>query len=793
MEKVSIKNDFSIFGLSTKADILLLLKSRLSTAKVENISIITVSDVINNFDEIYKKVLFAHKGHKVAVRSSSKFEDGFKESNAGHFKSVLDVDIENENEFKEAIEKVIDTYKKNRKLEDNEQILIQDMTEDVRISGVVLSRDIQDNGPYYVLNYDDSGSTNSVTGGIVGKTILVLRSIDFKLIPLEWGKLFNVIYELENIFNNMLLDIEFAIKESGEIIIFQVRPLAASYRLGINDNDNEIFDLHKNLVDEYLNFSNVNNPYFSDMSFWNPAEMIGDNPRPLDYSLYKYIITSKAWNEGIAAIGYRTISKDLMYQFGNKPYILVDYAFESLIPKTISNDLSKKLIKYYKMKLKNKPEVHDKIEFEIVYSCFDFSVSSKISELLENGFSNEEVNILINSLQNLTNDIIKNYKKILQEDTEDLAKLEEKRIRTENIISNLSLDIYALVEQIKELLDSIYKFGAVQFARQARCAFIAKAVCEGLVNNKYISKENYKLIMDSIITVPEKFRDDMRRFYEGELSYDFIKKQYGHLRAGTYDIRIPRYDQTDIFDNINSDFSKNIKLNKNVKVNEDLKNIENDIFLPNVDYNIGDLIYFVKNSIEQRENFKFVFSRSLSRCIECIILLGEKIGISKNDLSYVNITEICSIDNHETIDEIKNKFINIIEKRKKDYLVKSELKLPQCIFDKIDFEWIKVGDSLPNFITNKIVHAEIVNLNDNKNFNLKNKIVVLEKADPGYDWIFMEQIAGLITKYGGVASHMAIRCAEFSIPAAIGCGEKIYNMVCKKTEITLDCENNILR
>ena len=48
---------------------------------------------------------------------------------------------------------------------------------------------------------------------------------------------------------------------------------------------------------------------------------------------------------------------------------------------------------------------------------------------------------------------------------------------------------------------------------------------------------------------------------------------------------------------------------------------------------------------------------------------------------------------------------------------------------------------------------------------------MIESADPGYDWIFTHDIKGLITKYGGAASHMAIRCAEFNLPAAIGSGE----------------------
>ena len=36
---------------------------------------------------------------------------------------------------------------------------------------------------------------------------------------------------------------------------------------------------------------------------------------------------------------------------------------------------------------------------------------------------------------------------------------------------------------------------------------------------------------------------------------------------------------------------------------------------------------------------------------------------------------------------------------------------------------------------------------------------------------------------------MSIRCAEFGIPAAIGCGDKIYDFICSCQKIVLDCRN----
>ena len=71
--------------------------------------------------------------------------------------------------------------------------------------------------------------------------------------------------------------------------------------------------------------------------------------------------------------------------------------------------------------------------------------------------------------------------------------------------------------------------------------------------------------------------------------------------------------------------------------------------------------------------------------------------------------------------------------------------------------------------------------------HLDNKIILIESADPGYDWIFSKNIKGLITKYGGANSHMAIRCSEFRIAAAIGCGEQIYERLIGCHSIEIDC------
>lgn len=56
--------------------------------------------------------------------------------------------------------------------------------------------------------------------------------------------------------------------------------------------------------------------------------------------------------------------------------------------------------------------------------------------------------------------------------------------------------------------------------------------------------------------------------------------------------------------------------------------------------------------------------------------------------------------------------------------------------------------------------------------------------------VIHKNISGLITKYGGVASHIAIRCAELGLPAAIGCGDILFEQLENTQKVLLDCKHH---
>ena len=776
--------------ISTKANTLATLKSRLNKSKIEELEIITVSEFRENQDLVLKKINQHFKRKKIIVRSSCSNEDSLENSNAGHYESVLNVNGSSAEEVKKAIQVVVDSYHKDDLTANTEQILVQSQTEDVHVSGVVFTRDIHQNRPYYLINYDDNGSTDSVTSGVGGKTIWIAH--DSEKIEQPWDKLINAVREIESLLDDMVLDIEFAVTHKGEVVIFQARPLAANYKYKYENNDVDMFRLKNNEKNKYISIVNEiesGKMMLSDMAFWNPSEIIGSNPRNLDYSLYREIITKRAWNQGLVPMGYKAVNKDLMYKIGNKPYISLEYSFMSLIPESLSKELSIKLMRFYKEKFKRDVTAHDKIEFEIVISCFDFETDDKLKELLDYGFSVVEIKEIKEVLFNMTQDFLKDYFTVLRRDLEDLNIL---TVNREKIIEKLSFkedDLYRLIDYFKILIKDLKKYGTPHFSRQARYAFIARSLCKSLVAKNYFSEETMETFMLSIETVASDFENDFNLYLLKQLSRDAFNKKYGHLRSGTYDIRTDRYDQI-YFEASSGSVTKLDK--KKPKVDPVLILDANVIAsaLNSVDLKLetNEFIAVLKQSFEQREYFKFEFTKSLSLAIEILRKIGEFLGIDRNSLSYLEISDILASEYYTTTSELREFLLTIINQRKAIYKEKSKLVLPEVILSEGDIDIIKIGESRPNFITQKNVYGDIALLEEENTLDIEGKIVVITKADPGFDWIFAKGIKGLITKYGGVASHMAIRCAEFGIPAAIGCGEKIFDYISGLNAIDLDCK-----
>ena len=200
------------------------------------------------------------------------------------------------------------------------------------------------------------------------------------------------------------------------------------------------------------------------------------------------------------------------------------------------------------------------------------------------------------------------------------------------------------------------------------------------------------------------------------------------------------------------------------------------------------LYNYIVLSLKLRENSKFIFTRALSDYLQIIEEEARKRDISLEKISNLDVKDV--LKNFYD----SNKKINYNMFKNKRYL-NSICKLPYLITNRSDFFVASILISKPNFITDNKVVSKIFHLKKGQNTNqIKDKIVLIENADPGFDWIFNFKIKGLITKYGGVNSHMSIRCHELNIPAAIGVGEESFDKLISGDKMILNCkEKKIFR
>ena len=194
-----------------------------------------------------------------------------------------------------------------------------------------------------------------------------------------------------------------------------------------------------------------------------------------------------------------------------------------------------------------------------------------------------------------------------------------------------------------------------------------------------------------------------------------------------------------------------------------------------------------RKAIEQREYSKFVFTKYINEIFNNLIKLGHEIGVSRQDLEYIDINSI--LKSYGNLNPVKLKKIlkNEISNNKKNYKILENIKLPSVILKSKEVYYFGQEHQKGNFINNVNTIGEIKYLKKLSDMDeIANKIVLIENADPGFDIIFSKKIKGLITKYGGSNSHMAIRCLELGIPAVIGIGLKEFEKILKVKKIEID-------
>lgn len=759
-------------SLLTKARTLAALRGVLSSARIQPLEYFTVAGWRADPASVLG-LLAGRFGEAAAlvVRSSTLNEDSASASLAGHFESVLNV--QGTEALRKAIDVVIASFGAEADPED--EVLVQPMLAEVSLSGVAFSHDPATGAPYRVINYSRGEDTTIVTGG-TGMTRTFVAVPGAPAAGPEMQGVLALLDELLSLYPGVTLDIEFAVA-GGMLYLLQVRPLVMQREVA--DPVQHSAALAR--VADKIRAAQQPHPYlhgrstvFGVMPDWNPAEIIGIRPRPLALSLYRELVTDAIWAYQRNNYGYRNLrSFPLLVNFAGQPFIDVRLSFNSFIPKDVEGGLADRLVDYYINRLVEAPTLHDKVEFEIVFSCYTLDLPQRLKKLHDAGFGEHECGQLAESLRILTNRIIDRDTGLWKADE---AKLAELVVRREKILAS-GLDP---VSRIYWLLEDCKRYGTLPFAGLARAGFIAVQMLKSLVAVGVFSHDDYDKFMNGLNTVSSQLTRDL-----GNLDRGSFLARYGHLRPGTYDIQSPRYDEAPdeyLGGKRSSGESRADRKPFSLSLGQ-MRSIAKLLEEHGLSSDVVGLFDFLQAGIELREYAKFVFTRNLSDALSIFREWGGSFGFTTDDLAYANIA--CIRDLYAGTDDPAAVLARSIDEGKARYRETCQLWLPPLITRPEDVWAFHVPECEPNFVTQASASGPVVTPGERD--RLAGSIVFIPSADPGFDWLFSHPIAGLVTAYGGVNSHMAIRANEIGLPAVIGAGEARYNQWLQAQRLHIDC------
>ncbi len=794
---------------SSKANALLQLRS-CSGLHIPPIYIIDVPQWQKNRKKILQEIItWASTYSKdLAVRSSCSREDSDDASAAGAFVSLLHIPHTHKESIAKAIDSVLASYGSPCA---EDQILLQPMVENVAVSGVIMTKVLNDGSPYYAINYDDeSGKTDSITGGFGNtKTVYIYRNA--KDSDFDSQRLLSFVHlakKIEEFCGRNDLDIEFCQSHTGVLYVLQVRPICSQQQwlqnssLHVSNNMDFIVHFVRNRTKAWPELHGKST-ILGVMPDWNPAEIIGVTPRPLASSLYRELVTRRIWSLARERMGYKIMPpEELMILLAGRPYIDVRVSLNSFLPAGLHAEVGEILVNAWLEYLDAHPHLHDKIEFDVAQTMLDFCFDTHLETRYPNLLHSKHKKHFKTCLQTLTNNCLstKMHSSMAQAfaAVEHLQLCQKARATAKN---HIHIEEHALVPRMIILCEECKNWGTLPFAILARHAFIAESLLRTLVEREAISAERLHIFKQSLHTVSSELSQDFMLVGQGLLTQEEFLHRYGHLRPSTYDILSPNYaNKKDLFLQIDEEnFPKlpamkleTTKFSFTAKEQQAIAKLMNEAGLNS---SAVKLEAYARKAIAGREWAKFIFSKNLSQILELIAQWGTFHDFNRDKLSFLDVRYIFEWASHALLETPKKYFDARASEGHKLYTLSRSLKLGYLIRSERDIYIVPQHRSAPNFIGKERVEAPVIYLTAQSScsMNLTQHIICIENADPGFDWIFTRNIAGLVTKFGGTNSHMAIRCAEYGLPAVIGTGEVLFEKIRTARRCLINAENHTVQ
>ncbi len=770
-----------------KAEVLQFLAPRLTAQVVPRLVFFTVGEWRRDGRSILAALVSTFGGERVAVRSATRHEDRSGSGLAGRYRTLLDVRAA-PRPLAHAVGQVIASYATAGPSGDDDHVLVQAMVRDVRRSGVVLTRDPATGAAYDVIELAEGPRTDTVTGGRgpVAR-IAVRRGAD-----LDGSKRASVapIVAAARAVERVLtppgaLEIELAESADGAIAILQARPLGSPTPAEPR-RDRRLTGLLTRLAVVVGGLAGPRprlagaSTILGLMPDWNPAELIGAHPAPLATSLFRELVSDTTWQQARAALGYQALpGTRLVHVLAGRPYVDTRAAFNSFLPAGLPLATRTTLVEAWLARLASHPELHDRVELEVAQTALDFAIRATYAARFGRPLLPAARDRWLDALRGLTRDAI---------DPTPRGSLAA-ALRTVAAVEPDATEGEPSVSATVAALERCRRTAARPFAVVARHAFMAEAMLRSLVARAALAPERLADFRRSLTTVAGRFAADWGRVAAGRLPLAGFLASYGHLRPGAFDITSLPYALRDgaLWERAPSAPPPAPPFIPSAAERAALTGLLAEAGL---ECSADSFLAWAAAAIVGREHAKFLFSRQLSAVLEALAMWGAERGLERDDLAHLTVSDLrrARVDGGGLVPS------RVAAARARRRLER-EVRLGPLVRDASDLFVVHEPPIVPTFVTDATVIAPPMRIDGRtlEQREVRGRIVCVESADPGYDWLFGRALGGLVTRFGGANSHMAIRCLELGVPAALGVGERLFEGLCRAPVVELRCGERAVR
>jgi phosphohistidine swiveling domain-containing protein len=731
------------------------LAPRLRAARVPPSTFVDASEWRVDRAHCLLRVARAFDAPHLAVRSDRSDEDCIGASAAGRYHSCLDVCRDDPAALASAIDAVFASYGAARP---HDRALVQPQIAPVLAAVVASTHGLPDGAPYYTLAISQGPQSDAVTrGGDAVDTWYVARDRAATAeLPLLVRTALDALLELERLVAMAACEAEIVVAANGRAWVVQLR------QLSVPSVDTPCIVALRRDTDARV-AAHADVPLLGLMPDWNPAELLGEHPRPLAGDIFARVIARRAWRMGRVALGYsRGGTTRLLHVHAGRPYVDVAASFGSLLPATLDPALGARLVAAWLIRLEANPALHDKIEFEVAMTSITLDFDAAFDARHGDAFSTAEREALRDALRRVTRSAL---------DSE----------RTSRLAAMFSAPSPeppdAAPRALRRCLRAIEREIGIAFATAARQAFVAEALLRSAVAVGALSAERLVEVKRGVDTIAAEFQ----RASVGS-SREILIRRFGRLRAGTFDIAAPAFRA--VADELGDAIAPRAAHVAPIALDRvESACLSRALLDHGFAMSTEALLEQYASAVRVRELGKFALADRVSGVLDSIAAFAETRGLARESAGWLTLDALL------TEEADAGMLVEAVAAARRRHALESQLRMPLLVRGSAGaLDVVRFPPGRPNYLGRGRANGRPVRVDAMTRPDAVplHALLAIASADPGFEWMLLRRPVAIVTAFGGPNSHIAIRSAELGVPALLGVGPEAFRRIVEASELCID-------